>query len=41
MKKSATTINMMMEMCMRCMCLDFCVPFSDMFSISEVDHCAA
>ena len=41
MKKSATIANMMMEMCMCCMCMDVCVPFSDTISISEVDHCAA
>ena len=38
MKKFAIIANMMMEMCM---CMISCVPFSDMFSISEVDHCAA
>ncbi len=41
MKKSVATVNMMMEMCMCSMCMDFCVPFSDTISISEVDHCAA
>ena len=41
MKKSATTINMMMEMCMCRMCMISCVLFSDESSISEAAHCAA
>lgn len=40
MKKFAIIANMMMEMCMCCMCMISCVPFSDEFSISEVVHCA-
>lgn len=41
MKKSTITVNMMMEMCMCCMCVVSYVPFSDVISISETDHCAA
>ena len=41
MKKFAIITNMMMEMCMCCMCMISRVPFSDEFSISEVVHCAA
>ena len=41
MKKFAIIANMMMEMCMCCMCVVSYVPFSDVISISETDHCAA
>ena len=41
MKKSTITVDMMMEMCMCCMRMIYCVPFSDDFSISEVVRCAA
>jgi len=41
MKKTAGTVNMMMEMYMCCMCMTFCVAFSDLFSISAADRFAA
>lgn len=41
MKKFAIIANMMMEMCMCCMCMISCVLFSDGSSISEAAHCAA
>ena len=41
MKKFAIIANMRMEMCMCCMCMISCGPFSDEVSISEVVHCAA
>lgn len=41
MKKFVITVNMMMEMCMCCMCMISCVLFSDEPSISEAAHCAA
>lgn len=42
MKTSGFT-TMMMEMCMQdcCMCMISCAKISDMFSISEVNLCAA
>ena len=41
MKKFAIIANMMMEMCMCCMCMISCVLFPDESSISEAAHCAA
>lgn len=42
-KRTAITVTMMMEMCMRTcsMCMTFCAYLSDMFSISNAKHCAA
>lgn len=41
MKKVCATANMMMEMCMCPMCMDACAPFSDTFSVLEMNHCPA
>ena len=41
MKQLTIAINMMIEMGMCCMRMISCAPYSDVFSISEFEHCAA